>query len=236
MLTIFNKSSPQRTILPYTLLFLFWKLFTRHGQLGPSGLNMLPSSIHFRLDLKKSKHITTKLPTQVHTYFACVSNYIYFYDYLFTILVLDPRSKMDHFKRHWDDDLRSDVIKIAEEIVSFRMHFIMEKSADYSKFKERYIEIYGTGSDTKSSAGPNTIRRTRRGNRIVELSDDESGSDDLGFSQSQDDSTPVWKHEFSKYLEVREHVPEKVSIISWWEVHTNQLWHKMRSTHFFIHR
>lgn len=31
--------------------------------------------------------------------------------------VLDPRAKLDHFKRHWDDDLQDDVLNIAEKIV-----------------------------------------------------------------------------------------------------------------------
>lgn len=82
------------------------------------------------------------------------------------------------------------------------------------KFKERYEEIHGSDGNLRSSELPSVTNR-RQGNQVVELSDDE---DDSAPSRCQDTSTPAWKQEFSKYLGVRESIPDKITTIKWWAV------------------
>jgi len=38
---------------------------------------------------------------------------------LILLIVLDPDTKMTHFKKHWDSELQGEVLKTAEEIVCF---------------------------------------------------------------------------------------------------------------------
>ncbi|KJA17428.1 hypothetical protein HYPSUDRAFT_1022541 [Hypholoma sublateritium FD-334 SS-4] len=71
--------------------------------------------------------------------------------YTFAML-LDPETKMDHFKRHWSADLQQRVLDAAEET-----------------FKERYLEMYGPGSrgPPKTSKKGSTVPLPRHHHRLL---------------------------------------------------------------------
>lgn len=86
----------------------------------------------------------------------------------------------------------------------------------YSKFKERYIEIYGENnaplSPRKRLGGSAKLASVLR-----ELSSDEDSGSEMEAEVVIDPKEP-WMREFNLYLNTIETVPKEMSVIQWWGV------------------
>ncbi|KAH9063531.1 hypothetical protein EDB87DRAFT_199265 [Lactarius vividus] len=111
------------------------------------------------------------------------------------VMVLNPSSKMRHFKKYWDPDLLSEVENIVQ------MRFLQK----YNELREHAATI--SAHDRKPSSS-NNFRR-------LNIDDTDSESDE----DSEDvDPDRLWLNEWTAYLNSNEVVPEEMGTVHWWGV------------------
>jgi hypothetical protein len=135
-------------------------------------------------------------------------------------LVLNPKDKLSHFKRHWPQDLMKDVLKCVEDVVSYSIYQrycngTMYDSFSLFQFKERYLQL----SDNTSMKASSQSKTSHKGLRILlhELSDDEDIAADAHSGTPEDPDRP-WAQHFNAYMDTIENIPEGWSAIKWWGV------------------
>lgn len=112
------------------------------------------------------------------------------------VMVLNPSSKMRHFKKYWDPDLLLEV----EHIV--QMRFIQK----YNDLRKHAATIFTHDRKPSSSNNP----------RRLNIDDTDSESDE----DSEDvDPDRLWLNEWSAYLNSDEVVPEGMGTVHWWGIH-----------------
>jgi len=130
------------------------------------------------------------------------------------LLVLNPKEKMAHFKKHWSEDLQQEVLDCAEEIVCVLLYFRVRllKIPILYQFQERYEEIHKSGP--KLSVKKNKKPGIKK--LLHELSDDEDDPDTTPAPAN--DSDKPWCPEFRKYLDTIHELSEGMTSIKWWGV------------------
>jgi hypothetical protein len=128
-------------------------------------------------------------------------------------LVLNPKEKMAHFRKHWSEDIQQDVLDCAEDVVCVLLYFgsVCSKHRLY-QFQQRYEELH------KSGPRPSVKKNKKPGIKklLRELSDDED--DPNTTPVPSDDSDKPWRPEFSRYLNADHELSEGMTSIKWWGV------------------
>lgn len=84
----------------------------------------------------------------------------------------------------------------------------------YSKFKERYIQIYG---ENNASLSPRKRGSAKLASVLRELSSDKDSGSEMEAKVLIDPKEP-WMREFNLYLNTIETLPNEMSVIQWWGV------------------
>ncbi|KAJ6587285.1 hypothetical protein B0H10DRAFT_1204461 [Mycena sp. CBHHK59/15] len=116
--------------------------------------------------------------------------------YMFA-MVLDPRKKLSHFKKHWPAGLQDAALADMEET-----------------FKQRYYEIQNTATTTSTAAPATRKPKASNARARRELTPEEE--DDSALAATHLDTSQPWKDEFTAFLAVCETVPAGMSTIEWW--------------------
>jgi hypothetical protein len=77
------------------------------------------------------------------------------------------------------------------------------------------VELHGA-----SGGAPKPIRRGRlKTDRLLRELSSEEDSDEIHVSHSSpSDSSKPWMREFNQYIQVRDEVPEGMTLVQWWGV------------------
>lgn len=129
-------------------------------------------------------------------------------------IVLNPREKIQYFKKHWSLELQEDIIKCAEEVVC--------------NIYCRWVAVcwfkYSLRNDICSSVAIQTPRqlqrpKSQRGVRtlLCELNNNKANITETSPDNLEDPDWP-WAQHFHAYLDILKQVPNGWSSIKWWGV------------------
>lgn len=138
--------------------------------------------------------------------------------------MLDPESKLSHFKKHWSVELQEEIIKSAEDIVSLQLSVVFKAMhINVSiQFQKHYIELYGYGVPTK----PMWSKANKRLAKLMEALSESSNKEGTLTPSVTPATTPginsvsakPWLQEFNVYLHSAEESVGEMTLPNWWGV------------------
>lgn len=129
-------------------------------------------------------------------------------------LVLDPRKKLSHFKKHWVQELQDEALENMEETVCFYSSHLHASVLTDLQFKERYLEMHAH----PTTQTPRTTKPTTDRSGLRALTPDDDDDDESNLTQTHVDPEKPWLDEYNLYFNTRESLPPGMTTIEWWGV------------------
>ena len=194
----------------------------RLGRAGPKESN----TGHLRMRLmqrwQSSTNTIKRLQSLMPIFWPCVRSVEFTVSHLFAkffLTVLHPERKMSYFEKHWDKELRKDVLTLGREAVCSNIAST-QPLLTFTKFKNRYKQLEAANSTSSKTSTMPPVKRSKTEGLLREADSDDSDDE----ADVPEPSSDPWTIEFEQYMNTNDIIPLGMAVVAWWGVCAIRSW------------